>query len=96
MGLDEKIERESSKLDSNANLEENEVVEHNTANEMLGLSNHVSVLNPPSVIYLDAKFLLFVISFFEEYICSLWIYFDLLPSENYVLTIILVLMEIGI
>ena len=71
-------------------------MEHNTANEMLSLSNHVSVLNPPSVIYLDAKFLLFVISFFEEYICSLWIYFDLLPSESYVLTIVLVLMEIGV
>ena len=95
MGLDEKIERESSKLGSNANLEENEVVEHNTANEMLGLSNHASVLNPPSVIPLDTKFLLFVISYFEEYICSLWIYFDLLPSESYVLTIVLVLMEIG-
>ena len=49
LGLDEKIERESSKLGSNANLEENEVVEHNTANEMLSLSNHVSMLNPPCV-----------------------------------------------
>ena len=96
MGLDEKIERESSKLVSNATLEENEVVEHNTANEMLGLSNHVSVLNPPSVIYLDTKFLLFVISFFKEYICSLWIYFNLLPSESYELTTVLVLMEIGV
>jgi len=47
--LDEKIERESSKLGSNANLEENEVVEHNIVDEMLGLSNHVSVLNPPCV-----------------------------------------------
>ena len=47
--LDEKIERESSKLGSNANLEENEVMEHNTANEMLRLSNHVSVLNTPCV-----------------------------------------------
>ncbi|KAK7849283.1 hypothetical protein CFP56_003304, partial [Quercus suber] len=48
LGLDEKIERESSKLKlgSNANLEENEVVEHNTTDEMLGLSNHMSVLNP--------------------------------------------------
>ncbi|KAK4596452.1 hypothetical protein RGQ29_014476 [Quercus rubra] len=49
LGLDEKIERESSKLGSNANLEENEVVEHNIVDEMLGLSNHVSVLNPPCV-----------------------------------------------
>ena len=49
MELDEKIERESSKLGSNANLEENEVVEHNIADEMLGLSNNVSVLNPPCV-----------------------------------------------
>ena len=51
MGLDEKIERELSKLKlgSNANLEENEVVEHNTTDEMLGLSNHMLVLNPPCV-----------------------------------------------
>ncbi|XP_030940024.1 protein FAR1-RELATED SEQUENCE 5-like [Quercus lobata] len=49
LGLDEKIERESSKLGSNANLEKNEVVEHNIVDEMLGLSSHVSVLNPPCV-----------------------------------------------
>lgn len=49
LGLDEKIERGSSKLGSNANLEENEVVEHNTADETLGVANHVSVLNPPCV-----------------------------------------------
>ena len=49
LGLNEKIERESSKLGSNANLEENEVIKHNTADEMLGLSNNVSVLNPPCV-----------------------------------------------
>ena len=51
MGLDEKIERVSSKLKlgSNANLEENEVVEHNTTDEMLGLSNHMPMLNPPCV-----------------------------------------------
>ena len=50
----------------------------------------------PSDIYHDTKFLLFVNFIFEEYICSLWIYFDLLPSESYVLTIVLVLMEIGV
>ena len=49
LGLNEKIERESSKLGSNANLEENEVKQHNIADEMLGLSNNVSVLNPPCV-----------------------------------------------
>ena len=36
-------------MGSNAILEENEVVEHNTTNEMLGLSNHVLVLDPPCV-----------------------------------------------
>ena len=36
-------------MGSNTNLEENEVVEHNIADEMLGLANHVSVLNPPCV-----------------------------------------------
>ena len=49
LGLDEKIERESSKLGSNANLEENEVVKHNIVDEILGLSNHVPILNPSCV-----------------------------------------------
>ena len=49
MGLNEKIERESSKLGSNANLEENEVVKHNIVDEILGLSNHVPILNPSCV-----------------------------------------------
>ena len=38
-----------SKVGFKCNLEENEIVEHNTANEMLGLSYHVLVLNPPCV-----------------------------------------------
>lgn len=46
-----KIERGLSKLKlgSNANLEENEVVQSNIFDEMLGLPNDVISLNPPCV-----------------------------------------------
>ena len=49
--LDENIERELSrfKFGANANVEENEVIQCDTTNEMLCLLNEVSVLNPPCV-----------------------------------------------
>ena len=49
--LDEKIEKELSrvKFSSDANVEENEVIQCDTIDEMPCLPNEVSVLNPPCV-----------------------------------------------